>query len=88
MKTIDVRITGRVQGVWFRASCADQAERLGVSGWVENRPDGAVGGHFEGPDEAVDALVAWCHIGPPHARVAEVEVSDATAEGQHGFRTR
>lgn len=88
MRAVDVRVVGRVQGVWFRASCADEAERLGVAGWVENRPDGSVGGHFEGPEAAVDALLAWCHRGPSHARVAAVEVTDAGAEGHRGFRTR
>lgn len=49
-----MRVSGLVQGVFFRASCAEEARRLGVSGWVSNEPDGTVAGHFEGPATAVD----------------------------------
>lgn len=88
MRAVEVRIRGRVQGVFFRAGCAEQADRLGVVGWVENRSDGSVGGHFEGPDQSVAALVAWCRTGPPHAQVHDVEVTDVPAEGHHRFWTR
>ena len=83
-----VRVTGRVQGVFFRVSCADRAEDLGVSGWVANEPDGSVAGHFEGPAGAVEALVAWCRSGPPRARVDDVEVRPAQPTGTTGFVTR
>jgi len=83
-----VRVSGLVQGVFFRASCADQAHRLGVTGWVSNEPDGTVAGHFEGPADAVRQLVAWCRRGPRGARVADVRVSDAQATGSTGFATR
>lgn len=87
-RAVDVRITGLVQGVFFRARTQEQAARLGVAGWVTNRPDGSVAAHLEGPADAVDELVAWCRTGPPRARVDDVEVSAADAEGLTGFEVR
>ncbi|MEZ5282054.1 MAG: acylphosphatase [Acidimicrobiales bacterium] len=80
-----VVVTGRVQGVWYRDSCMRQATRLGVSGWVRNRLDGTVEGQFEGPDAAVEALVAWCRRGPTHADVTAVEVTDTIPSGSESF---
>ena len=74
-------IKGKVQGVWFRDSTRREAVRLGVSGWVKNRPDGHVEVVAEGPEENVKNLVAWCHHGPSHARVSQVE---ETPEGWQG----
>jgi len=85
---VDVTVRGLVQGVFFRAGCAEEADRLGVNGWVSNEPDGTVAGHFEGPATAVDELVAWCRRGPRHARVDDVRVSEAQATGSAGFATR
>ena len=87
-RAVDIRVTGLVQGVFFRAQCASEAGRLGVTGWVSNEYDGSVRGHFEGPPDAVDALVAWCHTGSPRASVDRVEVSDARPEGHARFETR
>ena len=70
---VRARIHGRVQGVWFRAATQEQARRHGVSGWVRNRPDGAVEALFEGTPEAVALLVAFVRRGPPAAQVARVE---------------
>lgn len=77
MKTHHLRIQGRVQGVWFRESMRQEAERLGVSGWVRNTPDGAVEAVVQGEDEAVRGILAWAHRGPPQARVDHVEVREA-----------
>lgn len=85
MKAVQVRVTGRVQGVSFRWYTQEQARRLGVAGWVRNEPDGTVLVHAEGEDEAVDALVAWCHEGPGMARVRDVAVRDAAASGTTSF---
>lgn len=87
-RAVDVRVTGRVQGVFYRARCAEEADRLGVAGWVSNEPDGSVAGHFEGPADAVDALVAWCREGSPRASVDRVEVTEAPAGGLTGFDAR
>jgi acylphosphatase len=84
-KAVDVRITGMVQGVSFRAYARQQAQGLGVTGWIRNEPDGSVAGHFEGPDEAVDALVTWCRHGPAYAEVDGVEVTGAEGTGTTSF---
>jgi acylphosphatase len=84
-KAVDVRITGMVQGVSFRAYAQQQAVGLGVTGWVRNEPDGSVAGHFEGPEHAVDALVAWCRSGPRLARVDRVSVMAAEVTGAGAF---
>lgn len=78
---VRVLITGRVQGVFFRESARREAERLGVSGWVRNLPDGRVEALFEGPPPAVGELVQWCHHGPDGALVEGVhEVPDGGVE--------
>ena len=87
-KAVDVRITGRVQGVSFRFWTQQQARERGVSGWVRNEPDGSVSGHFEGPADAVDGLVAWCGHGPPGARVDTVDVVEVPPAGAGGFVVR
>ena len=56
-------VSGRVQGVWFRGTCQEQARAFGVTGWVRNAYDGRVEAVFEGPPAAVDRMVAWCHEG-------------------------
>lgn len=85
---VEVRIHGHVQGVFFRARTHQQAARLGVGGWVSNEPDGTVAGHFEGSDQAVAALVAWCRQGPPRAVVTGVEVTEVAETGATGFEVR
>ncbi|HXF36819.1 MAG TPA: acylphosphatase [Actinomycetota bacterium] len=88
MKRVRVVVSGRVQGVFYRATCAEHARRLGVAGWVRNLPDGRVEAAFEGPDAAVDAMVSWCGEGPPYARVEGVEVHAEDPRGEAGFRVR
>jgi acylphosphatase len=83
-----VVVRGRVQGVWFRDSCREQAQRLGVAGWVRNLPDGRVEGVFEGEPDAVEQMVEWCHIGPPRAMVVDVDVVDEEPVGESGFVVR
>ncbi|MBN2225548.1 MAG: acylphosphatase [Deltaproteobacteria bacterium] len=77
-----IRVSGRVQGVFFRQTTAEEANRLGVGGWVRNLPDGDVEAVIEGPSRDVDRLIAWCHHGPPAARVDDVSISWETATGQ------
>lgn len=72
-----MRVSGRVQGVAFRATTRDEARRLGLTGWVRNLDDGRVELVAQGDTDALDALERWCHRGPPAARVATVLVEDA-----------
>lgn len=83
-----VVVSGRVQGVFFRDSCRQAAQRHDVAGWVTNRDDGSVEAVFEGDDTAVRAMVEWARHGPPYARVTGVEVSDERPEGLAGFAVR
>lgn len=79
-------VSGRVQGVWYRESCRREAERLGVGGWVRNRPDGRVEIEAEGPRPAVDALLTWAGHGPPRAVVDRMAVDDRPPLGESRFR--
>lgn len=89
MRRILIRVTGVVQGVWFRASTQKEATRLGAVGWVRNTSDGAVELEAQGDPAALDALVQWCHRGPPAARVRDVTVQDIDlVEGEAGFEVR
>lgn len=88
MKRVRVLVSGRVQGVFYRATCAERARQLGVGGWVRNLPDGRVEAVFEGPDDRVDAIVEWCRQGPPFARVEHMEVHAEEPRDEPGFRVR
>ena len=82
MKRVHVYISGRVQGVFFRAETQRAATDLNLTGWVKNIVDGRVEAVFEGEDEDVDKMLAWCHVGPPAARVENVEVTEETYTGE------
>ncbi|HEY5951779.1 MAG TPA: acylphosphatase [Kofleriaceae bacterium] len=82
MRRIRAIVSGRVQGVAYRASACTEAKRLGLVGWVKNRDDGTVELEAEGPDDMVAALLQWCHQGPPAARVGRVVVEDIAPGGQ------
>ena len=88
MTRVRVVVSGRVQGVWYRDSCREQARAAGVGGWVRNRGDGAVEAEFEGPPAAVDTVVTWCRSGPPRARVDDVTVTPIPPLGEHTFHVR
>ena len=83
-----VRVTGRVQGVFFRAWAQQQAKELGVKGWVRNADDGSVEAQLEGDEAAVKALIDRLHEGPPSAEVEDVEVTDTVSEGLGAFEVR
>ena len=85
-RRVRVRVSGRVQGVFFRVACAERARREGLGGWVRNLPDGDVEAAFEGMPSAVEALIAWCGSGPEHAQVDRVEVVEELATGDDRFR--
>jgi acylphosphatase len=89
VKRVVLVITGRVQGVFYRASARSEAERQGLTGWVRNRDDGAVEAVAEGSEAALQAFIAWCRRGPPAARVDRIEESWAEATGEHrGYSVR
>jgi|HubBroStandDraft_6_1064221.scaffolds.fasta_scaffold277040_3 acylphosphatase len=75
-RRVRANITGRVQGVSFRATTAIEARRLGLVGWVRNRTDGSVELEAEGDAAAIAELLAWCAHGPPAARVANVAIDE------------
>jgi acylphosphatase len=75
-----LRIHGRVQGVWFRESMRQEAQRLGITGWVRNRMDGTVEALVQGDAMSVEAMVAWARRGPRDAQVRRVEVDDGPDE--------
>lgn len=70
---VELTIRGRVQGVWYRASARSAAEARGLVGWVRNADDGSVEAVAEGPRPALEDFIAWCHKGPPAARVDTVD---------------
>ena len=82
---VQVRVSGRVQGVAFRWEAQHAAQQLGVTGWVRNEPDGSVTAHVEGEPDAVNDMVVWLRAGPPAARVANVAVRDAAPTGADSF---
>ena len=86
MRRVRVIVTGRVQGVFFRATCAARARSAGLAGWVRNRPDGAVEAAFEGPDADVEAMISWCRSGTDLSRVESVEIAEEEPIGAHEFR--
>ena len=86
VRAIEVRVSGEVQGVSFRGYAAQEAVRLELVGWVRNEPDGCVLGHFEGPPDAVEHMLAWCRDGSPSADVSELEVRDVPPTDASEFR--
>jgi acylphosphatase len=83
-----LEIFGRVQGVWFREAMRQEAERLGVTGWVRNRGDGSVEAVLEGSSAAVRELEQWCHHGPPAAHVTKVLSNSEPQVGETSFVVR
>ncbi|HEV2336617.1 MAG TPA: acylphosphatase [Stellaceae bacterium] len=88
MRAVLLRITGRVQGVGYRAWAIEAATRLRLRGWVRNRSDGSVEALVIGGEDRVAAMIEACRVGPFAARVSEIAVSDAADDGGDGFRAR
>jgi len=89
IKAVKMRLSGRVQGVYYRASTQREARRLGVAGYAKNLRDGSVEVWAQGDAAAVDALVAWCRGGPPRAEVARLEAEDVQPDaGMDTFEVR
>lgn len=77
MKHFNIRIAGKVQGVFFRANTKTQADQLGVVGFVRNEPDGSVYVEVEGNDESLQRFIKWCYHGPKFAEVVQCDISEA-----------
>ena len=84
-KCVHVRISGLVQGVWFRHWTVEQARSLELRGWVRNRIDGTVEAVFSGLSQNVDRMLHECHQGPPNAKVTQVQSVDHTDPGMENF---
>ena len=86
IEATDIVVTGRVQGVFYRAGMREQAERLGIAGWVRNESDGTVRAHLEGASAAVSELLEWCANGTPAAQVEDVSTQRAEVTGARDFQ--
>jgi acylphosphatase len=87
-KAVNALISGKVQGVWFRAWTMEQAQKRGLAGWVRNRNDGSVEALFAGPADKVDDMLQACRQGPPLAKVAGVAVTPAPFPHNESFEQR
>ncbi len=85
-KCVTIRVSGRVQGVFFRASTKAEADRLGINGIVRNEREGSVYIEAEGGEEALGKFIAWCRRGPTHAYVLSFDLKEAPSKGYVGFR--
>jgi acylphosphatase len=83
-----VFVSGKVQGVYYRANTRDTARKHDIDGWVRNLDDGRVEAVFEGPEGTVESMVEWCHTGSPRARVDDVDVEYDDPEGIEGFEVQ
>jgi len=82
---VHVFVSGRVQGVFYRHSCAQAARAGGVTGWVRNTADGRVEAWFEGSRSAVEEMLDWSRVGPPRAQVTALSIEDKVPSGATGF---
>jgi acylphosphatase len=78
-------VSGKVQGVFFRQSTKEQADRLGLRGWVRNNADGSVEIAVFGGQEAIASFIGWCRQGPPGAAVSDVQVESLANQTYEGF---
>jgi acylphosphatase len=88
VKHLSIKISGKVQGVFFRASTKGAAEHLGISGFVRNEPDGSVYIEAEGEEEKLNQFMEWCRIGPPRAKVEKCEIIEGEARGYTSFQVK
>jgi len=88
MRALEIKVKGRVQGVFFRASTRDKALELGIKGWCQNEPDGSVSIHAEGDEQVLSQFLAWCHQGPRMAKVELLEKKEVSLSGMSGFGIR
>jgi acylphosphatase len=88
MQTSQIRVKGKVQGVYFRVSAKQKAMNLGINGFVKNEPDGSVFLEVEGDDDAVSDMVKWCKNGPALARVSRIEVTNEASRNFNCFEIK
>jgi acylphosphatase len=86
MSSIQLVIKGKVQGVFYRASAREVAEKLGITGWIKNTPEGFVQIAANGSDEQLQEFISWCKKGPSKAIVTEIIVNSVKEENQKGFK--
>jgi acylphosphatase len=85
---VNIRVTGKVQGVYYRATAKEVADGLGLTGFVRNESGGSVYIEAEGDSAGIEQLIVWCRHGPPRAVVSNVEVTDDTVRGFPGFEAK
>jgi acylphosphatase len=85
MKHYSIRVYGKVQGVFFRASAREKAQELGINGRIRNEADGSVSAEAEGPEDHLQDFISWCRQGPPRASVDKVEYSEGESKGYQDF---
>jgi acylphosphatase len=85
MKHIAIRVSGKVQGVFFRANTKTQADNFGLKGFVRNEPDGSVYIEAEGDEKSLDKFVQWCNKGPSFANVDACEVDEGELKNFSDF---
>lgn len=88
MQHVNLTISGKVQGVWYRKSAELKARELGLKGFVKNQNDGSVYAEVEGEEATIEAFIQWCWQGPPLARVENIKVKKGTWLGFEGFEVR
>ena len=86
LMSVHLIVSGRVQGVWFRAGTREQALELGLCGWAKNCPNGTVEIHAEGDKKPLEQLITWCRKGPPAARVSALEVEWVVSQSLTTFK--
>lgn len=86
MKAVNIRVSGKVQGVSFRESAKQMADDLGLTGFVRNEPNGSVYIEAEGEEASIEKFVAWCKEGPEHAKPDAVTSSRQPLSDFDGFK--
>lgn len=85
IRTYSVRVSGKVQGVFFRASTREKAKALGINGFVRNERDGSVFIEAEGEEDHLERFLSWCRQGPPRARVVSCEIKEIESRNFSDF---
>ena len=86
MKHLNIKVYGKVQGIFFRATAKEQAETLGIKGFARNEPDGTVYIEAEGEEKNLDKFIKWCNIGPSMAGVEKVVVTEGQLKNFNDFK--